>query len=349
MGIIQSRFRFLKLFFWVVFFTLLLLVLSGDTVNALVVSPPQYDVNLDPGQTISGSFEVYNNDDKPANLKIRAYNVEFVGETASPEIDFGDNPDQNTIASWISMTPETAYLDVDRKQTVNYTLSVPYDAPVGTHIALGGVREIERIDEDGQEDVNVGIGKFIGMLFVVNVQGDNTQEPEFVSFDLVNSFNFFGLRFLDVYPAEFETRLKNNGNTYYMPRGTVVLRDSERSSVMSDMRLNNSNHRVLPGKTRLYKNTYVQDPKSFDEYMKNPNALTAISYYLANMNVGVFNAEMSVDTHIKEGGPVVYNRQFNYIVFPFRLVLVVIMLIALILIIRKIRKNLQEDQKAKKK
>ncbi len=346
---INSRTRFIGLLLIAIFISLFSGIFLNNKVSALVVSPPQYDLNLDPGQTISGSFDVFNNDDSPANLKIRAYNIEFEGETANPKIDFYDNnPDPNTIASWISMTPGSGLLGVNGKQTVNYTISVPNDAPVGTHIAVGGVRGLDDIPEDAQQDVVVGIGKFIGMLFVVNVQGDNTQEPEFVSFDLVNSFNIFGLRFIDVYPAEFETRLKNNGNTYYMPRGTVVLRDSERTTVMSDMRLNNANNRVLPGKTRLYKNSYIQDPKSYDEYMKNPNVFTVISYYLSNINIGVYNAEMSVDTHIKEGGPVVYNQQLNYVVFPFRLVLVIIMIIALILVLHRIRKNLQEENKKSK-
>lgn len=315
------------------------LITTKINVQALGISPPLLDYSLEKGQTVSGEVEVFNNDDTLSNYKFKVVNIDYEGDTATPVFDVNETPESGTLASWIKVAPQEASVSSLSKTIVEFTITVPKNAEEGTHTAILVVMDDSRRESGGNE---VGVGKQLGLTFVITVKGKNTQEPNLKDFKLVNGVEIFGVRLFNTLPAEFKTRLSNNGNTYFTPQGKVVIRNSGRTKLIKDLVLNPNENRVLPGKTRLYTNLFLMDEESYYNYINNKGAKpftrlkNYLNYTVKNLTIGKYNAELSVDTRINQQEPVVYSQQTNFIVFPYKPILLLAALYFVLAIPRKL-------------
>jgi|GEM_PF-3539508 len=316
----------------------LLFALSANAIeniqqaSALAVSPPEYDYNLIPGQTITGEFTVINNDSLSGNFVLKPINVTFEGEDALPKFDIFEIPAEGTIASWITITPNVISLSSKTLEKVSFKITVPYNAEVGTHVALLSISDNPNTADDGSP-AQVGVGKLLGMSFIVNIPGAVTIDPSVNSYELTNSFDFMGMHFLELFTPEFKVRMQNNGNTYYLPSGTIVLRDSNKG-IVKDLRVNESMNRVLPNSLRAFKVAYAQNQDALNKYNADPkNFANYLWYYLTNMAIGQYNADLSIDPRIKNQ-EISFSKQITFIVFPVKLAAIILLLIVLVAIIK---------------
>jgi len=332
------------------FFTVLLCiffaVLAVEKSFASAVSPTIYDYSLDPGQTIRSDFTVFNNDQNPADYYFRIVNIDYLDDTAEPVFDLDESPGEYTLASWIRRLSKDPSMQPMTKEQVYFEISVPEGTPAGTYTAV-----VFFVNDDTPaaefNPANVGLGTNVGVLYIVTVQGDNTQIPEFVEFELNEGFNFLGYRIMNLPPATFETRLKNIGNTYFMPQGKVIVRDSGRNNIKSDMDLNPDSHRVLPGKIRLYTNPFLKDQSSYVSYKRDSTIINHLKYAFKNLSIGKYNAELSVDTRVTGDQQIVYSEQINFIIFPYKLITAIILLLILLFVLRKVLKRDRKDKRKK--
>ncbi len=330
----------MKLFRNALFFAVVIAsigILIRINANAIAISPPLGDYTIAPGSIINEKFITYNNEERSDIYEFIPVNVDYIGETSKPVYNLLEAPEKDTLASWIRVEPIIHAMDAKSSVEASFSIEVPKDARPGTHTAIIFVLSSAEL-KDIRSGAQVGIGRQIGMTIILNVEGEVTQEPKLAEFKLNNGFNFFGYKIMNMLPADFETRLSNSGNTYYIPQGTIVIRDSKRENVKTNLNLNPNNHRVFPGNTRLYTNHYIIDENSLNKYQNTDSTsikgklkkiINYIHYSAYNLTFGKYNAELSVDSRVNQEKQIVFGEQINFIVFPYKPIFFTILLITL--------------------
>lgn len=328
-----------KKIFLTTFSLLLLLSLSTES-KALGITPPLLDYSLEKGQTVTGEAEVFNNDDFMSNYLFKVVNIDYEGDTADPVFDINEDPSPDTLASWITVSPVTATVNSMSKVKVEFTITIPEDTEAGTYTAILVVMQQPSREAGSNE---VGVGKQLGLTFVITVKGGNLQDPSLKDFRLVNGIDFFGIKILNTLPADFKTRLSNEGNTYFLPQGKIIIRNINRTKVIKNLELNPYENRVLPHKTRLYSNQFLYDSDSYQKYVNSKGEslidrmINYLKYITKNFAIRRYNAELSVDARVAAENPVVFSEQINFIVFPYKAVGFISISILLLFSLKMIR------------
>ncbi len=195
--------------------------------HAVTVGPAKLEVAADPGDTIRGELFVINETDAAATFHA---SVQQFTEVEGNKVF---NDEEGGIASWIPpLAPVT--LAPGAQQTVPFTIRVPENAPPGGHFAViwwssapKGTRQLSVVTR-------------AGALVYLTVSGEARRSAQIVSFGAEGGGRFFrGL------PVRFEVLIKNEGNVYEKPMGTLTLTnlfggESARAKV------NESGSQVLP-------------------------------------------------------------------------------------------------------
>jgi hypothetical protein len=106
-------------------------ILSAITsVYAVSVQPSVLKLQLAPGETKNGTFDIYNRADKELFIKVHVKDWIINPRTGEREFsDPGTNP--KSIADWLIIEPEGFLIGPDRHQTVRYTIKIPKNVKGG--------------------------------------------------------------------------------------------------------------------------------------------------------------------------------------------------------------------------
>lgn len=159
----------------------LALPLSTYASSAITLSPPTSEIILQPGQTYTSSFRVYNTGDETLNYE--AYVTGYLATsddagTLSFQYDEVDTSSgYSTIADWITLGSETGTIEPGDESGdgtyINYTITVPEDATPGGQYAAIMVEQI--VDEAAGENVAVTSVARNAFLIYATVAGDLTE------------------------------------------------------------------------------------------------------------------------------------------------------------------------------
>jgi hypothetical protein len=224
------------------------------------VTPPLFQVNLDPGTTWSSTIRVVNGN--PYGMTIYADPVSFEpeGEEGRPRIILTENAFEGDtpqgLASWIQV-PQVA-LNVGGEQTyeIPITIEVPDDASPGGHYAavLIGNRAPQTTVEGG----TVNVASSIASLIFLTVSGDVDERGRIRDFVTEKSL-------YEIPEARFSLRFENQGNVHLQPQGNITIYNmfgKERGQVV----LNQGKHfgNVLPGSIRKFSFVWSADSGEWD-------------------------------------------------------------------------------------
>jgi len=311
-------------------FSFILLAVGGavsaqNAGQGLEIAPPLVDLKADPGQVVKTQIRIRNVTKDP--LVIKAQFEDFVsnGEDGQPKILL--NPSEKSpysIKDWLK-TISSVTLAPGQRETLEVTISVPKDASPGGH--YGVVRFTGTPPE--LEGTGVSLSASVGTLVLVNVSGNVTQSAKVA--ELYTSQKGKRRSLFEYGPITITTRIQNNGNVHFKPKGTVQVTNIFGKNVYLGQ-LNQDNRNALPGSIRKFEQTH--------------NKKFLFGRYTVVADV-VYGSESQITS-----------AKTSFWVIPYKLITIVILAILLLifiirrynkLIVKRAKKKLEEGNEPVKK
>jgi hypothetical protein len=276
------------------------LVMGLVSAQALTISPARDEVSANPGDTISGSFLLINEQDTEQTYYTSVEKFESQGETGTPSFSAATEG----LATWIKLEPSVTLKKGERIK-VPYTITVPQDAYAGGHYASIFLSTVPPSLEEGQ----VSVGAKMGMLILLKVSGSIKEEGGLLTFQIKE-----GKKVVQSLPIDFEYRFSNKGNDRAKPEGNIVIRNMfgmESASIDANKSLGN----VLPNSVRRFDVRLgdVEAPKVSDPFF------THVKFQMNNFALGVYFANIK----LAFGTSGIAESSFVYFVLPWQLLSVV--------------------------
>ncbi len=280
--------------------------------QALTISPARVELSGDPGTTISADFTLINEQNTTQTFYASAQNFEAQGESGTPSFSNA----KEGLASWVQVE-EKVTLKPGERVKIPYTITVPKDADAGGHFAAIFLSTVE----PDNTAASLAVGAKVGMLILLRVSGDIKEGGGLLSFGLKE-----GGHFSTTLPINFVYRFNNSGNDRANPVGTISVRNMV-GLESANLNANPSVGNILPGSTRRFDITWgteasLPDSASFFNHVSYEARNFAFGIYFAAVNL-TFNSSSTASSSL------------IFFVFPWHLVLVVLVIALIAFIILK--------------
>lgn len=253
----------------------LLFLYSNHNALALTVSPVKVEVSGDPGQTLRGEMELFNEQASPKTLFSTFENFEPSGETGSPKFIGGGSG----LATWLNSDQSTT---IEPGQTIKvpYTITIPKDAEPGGYFSAIFWGEQDPGTKNAGE---VAIGGKIGVLILLRVNGNIAEVAGLSDYIMVGS------KFRSMLPISFTYRFKNEGGDRVVPMGDITVKNIF-GGVVATVLANPTEGSVLPNSLRKFETIWGEprtDGKSlgFFDSVKAQLSDFYFGYYKANLSI----------------------------------------------------------------
>lgn len=271
---------------------------------ALTVSPVKVEVSGDPGQTLVGEIELFNEQAEAKSLFSSFENFEPSGDTGSPKFVGGESG----LATWISVD-DTLVVEPNQTVKLPYSITIPADAEPGGYFAAIFWSESNPESEQGG---NVSIGGKLGVLILLRVNGDIKEAAG------ISNFGFDGeSKWRTQLPINFVYRFKNDGADRVVPRGDVVVKNIF-GGVVTTLPANVNEGSVLPNSIRKFS---AQWGVPATEGATSTFFSTARAQ-MKDFHFGMYKAELSL-TYGEANQIALAN--FNFFFVPWQLLLLVLL------------------------
>lgn len=193
---------------------------NTSTEVALTAIPPRigddYSIRVKPGETQSVAIEVRNPSSLPATVETTA--VDFIigddGETPIPVSE--ETNSKWSLASWLTLTPNTAVIQPRATSTILVTIKVPDDALPGGRYAMILHKPIST-GESSYNTTGAQVTARVGTLLYVVVDGDLVEDA------IVDSFKFES--FSEMGPVTYDLDVQNNSSLHIRPAGNIIIKN----------------------------------------------------------------------------------------------------------------------------
>lgn len=240
--------------------------LATRSAEAMTISPPDFNLTVNPGDVIEDVLHVYNEDPYAITLKPSLLNFTFrPGDESSGSPEFypaGEARNGHELAEWITLKDDKPFtIGSGERVNLAFTLKVPEDAQPGGHfgaIHVGTLQDAQKLDGP-----KIGVMAATSALIFVRVNGETRDELAVESF-------FSNSRLYTRLPADFTIRVSNGGTTHLIPVGNIFITDIFGRQVASLEVNGDDKRRVLPGATRRFEESWLKKrlPKSVSEYVQ---------------------------------------------------------------------------------
>ena len=207
-------------------FLLLILTISYPVYAAgIVLSPPKFEFQADPGQEIYDKIKITNNNEKSILLNSEVQDFVASGETGQPAFV---NPEENnsglSLANWIIVNnKELIEIKPGEKKEIPFIIKVPDNAEPGGKY---GTIFFHPPSEGGQ----VAVIQKIGSLILVRVNGEIVEDGNLDKFGLYDPdikgeelSSASEKTFYEKVPVNFSVRFENTGNVHVKPTGKIEI------------------------------------------------------------------------------------------------------------------------------
>lgn len=220
-------------------------VAADAAVQSLSVTPPLFQLSVDPGDNWQSSIKVINVNAYDLTVYAEVVNFEPEGEQGRGRFipSFGEE-DDHTLASWITISNGPYHVPAEQSKEINFVVDVPKDAAPGGHFAA--ILISTEPPSQGDEAYVLRTSQTVTSLFFVRIEGDIVESATIREFTMKDSF-------VDEPNAEFFLRFENKGNVHLQPRGSIVITNmwgKERGVVPVNYRTRFGN--VLPESIREF-------------------------------------------------------------------------------------------------
>jgi len=232
---VTTKFKPVKVLTGLVLVLLFFILLPTNNVWGITISPLTFDINVNPGETLTNYITLTNTDSFPLSLTISAQDFTAIGEQGGVLIDEGIPPEISA-KSWIIFDANSFVLGPAESKEVQFTLNVPLEAePGGKYISV-----IASTGLTVNEGTAVGTAQKVGALLLIRVAGEVQEKLSVKSFDAPE--------FLEYGPVPFRLRFENTGTVHVRPAGLLIIKNV-RGKKVAEISL--PQKRVLPQTIRL--------------------------------------------------------------------------------------------------
>jgi hypothetical protein len=212
---------------------------------AMAVSPPLFELNANPGQTLEHEIRVDNLTDQPLRLTVDRRDFTAQGEEGQVDLKNSDAEpnDSYSLSAWINTNPTEATLQPRASQVFKFSVAVPLNAEPGGHFGSIIFKTDAKPVEGG---TGAAIAQEVGSLLLVKVAGDIEEKATIASFST-------GKSLWEGAPITFVSRIENQGNVFFKPRGTITITNTFGREV-AKLQLDERN--VLPESIRRLTNEW---------------------------------------------------------------------------------------------
>lgn len=172
--------------------------------QTFILRPMSQRFDLKPGETVTGSVTITNPADSTKDFKyvtsITPYSVVDSNNTA----DLGSKNGHTLITDWITIAEPTGTIAPNSSKIVNFTITVPNDAPPGGQYATIAVSS----SPDSKENNGVAVDSILELASIIygKVEGQVVRDVAILGND-VPGFTF-------TVPVEVTADLQNKGNIH---------------------------------------------------------------------------------------------------------------------------------------
>ncbi len=237
--------------------------------SAFTILPMSQSFELEAGKSYTGSISVSNPEDAKSDFyyKVTVSPYSVVGEDYAADLTSMQN--YSLITDWIKIDNPTGVLKPNDSVDVNFTITVPEDAPSGGQYAALAV------SSDGDSAVQDGaVQNVLSMVSVIfgSVAGETTESGEILN-NSVPAISFNN-------PPAVSVTVNNTGNVHEPAIVTLKVKDvfSGRVIFPHEDEMGNFQENVMPGTTRRVTRE-IKDLNDLGLY-----EVTQSVYYLGNIS-----------------------------------------------------------------
>ncbi len=278
------------------------------TLNALTISPAKVDIKADPGQTIIGEVELFNEQNEVKTFYASYENFESRGDSGAPYFVGAEDG----LATWITTVPQISIKPGERK-IIQYTVTIPENTKPGGYFAAIFFGTQPRQSTAGGE---VSIGGKIGVLLLLRVSGQVDETAGLSSFTTKNENRFFTRL-----PIQFEYSFNNAGGDRAVPRGLVKIKNSLRfttEEINANVRLGS----VLPSSTRRF--DIMWGEQQSEQSNVDPGFFKIAWLQLKNFSFGWYTAELELTWGESNQTA---QASYNFFVIPWQMLTILIVIL----------------------
>lgn len=139
----------------------------------LQISPVRLDLDLEPGTTSTGTFEVQNTGLKAYDFVLGVDPYSVTDENYS--IDSETRTAYTDIVDWITFSQNEGHVEPNQNQEIAVTVTVPDDVPAGGQYAM---IYAEMVRGDELESTGVAVNHRVALLVFSEVEGNTRREGQ---------------------------------------------------------------------------------------------------------------------------------------------------------------------------
>lgn len=225
-------------------------------VSAITVGPIKLEYSIDPGAIVNGEMYIKNED----TVKKTFYpNIELFTEQNGQKVFLKEH---SLVGDWLK-TESSLTLDAGQGKKIPFSITVPADAPPGGQFAVIWWGNVSPHSTANSEEVSIQTRA--GILVYLNINGD-VKESATMNFNTTDDKRFFFDR-----DVSFVYEVKNEGNTYIKPTGSVKIK-SVFGGIVTELPVNPKQLQILPNSFRNFGDTNWHAPYfSFGLYKAETN------------------------------------------------------------------------------
>jgi hypothetical protein len=292
------------LFYTVLAFIAGLSIVTG--VSALTVSPARIEITGDPGTTIHGEIEIFNEQEGVRTFFSSLENFEPSGDSGAPHFIGA----KDGLATWIR-TEDKIILQSGEHKKVPFSIVIPKETEPGGHFAaIFWGSQPSGANEGGE----VSIGGKIGVLVLLRVAGYVPEGGGLLEFHTKENKRFF-----TSLPVSMVYRLNNTGGDRIVPLGDVKIKNTLRLTT-EKLEANKNDGSVLPNSTRKFEVIWGDD--QMDDSNKDDTGFFEMARrQWSEFHFGWYTAKLNITWGATNQTA---NASYNFFVIPWQLLLIIL-------------------------
>lgn len=272
------------------------------TAHGLTVSPAKVEIQVDPGQSVYGEIELFNEQVETKTFFISYENFESRGDTGAPYFTGG----RTGLATWITTDADISIASGERV-IVPYSITVPASAKPGGYFAAIFFGS-QPPQGDGGGEVTIG-GK-VGVLLLLRVSGEVAEAAGLTDFGTPEQTRFFS-----VLPITFEYGFNNVGGDRVVPRGEIQIRNTFRLN-SATLLANDREGSVLPDSTRRFEVVWNEG----EQDVSSGGFFARAKQQLVDFHFGWYTADLNVTWGASDQTA---RADFSFVIIPWQLLSIV--------------------------
>lgn len=283
----------------------------ASPVFALTISPAKFEITGDPGQTVTGEIDLYNEQPDSKTFFSSFENFEPKGDTGAPFFTGA----KDGLATWMHAN-EQVVVPSGARLKVPFYFTIPKDAEPGGYFAAVFFGS----QPPGTQGGEVSIGGKVGMLVLLRVSG---YVPE--GGGLVEFISKGKQRFFTTLPVVFDYRLNNTGGDRVVPLGEIKIKNTFRIT-SETLPANKNQGSVLPNSTRKFEVAWGGRGEGREQAGFFSEFFEGVANEWTDFHFGWYTAEVNLSWGLTNQKA---SDTYNFFIIPWQLCIIFLIILGL--------------------